>query len=144
MTIYLIGYQGRTPEGFVAALKEAGVTTLVDVRRYCFSHRPQFCKTALKNMVEAAGIGYRHLINLGPPADLMRANKANPNWPAFQAAYLSYLEQNAAYVEELEGLIGQGTVALMCMEADASQCHRSLLARHLVGRHDGEWTAVGL
>lgn len=45
-------------------------------------------------MVEGAGIGYRHLINLGPPADLMRANKANPDWPAFLAAYLRYVEQN--------------------------------------------------
>ena len=47
-------------------LGEAGVRTLVDVRRFPGSRRhPQFNQPALAAAVEGAGIAYRHALELG-------------------------------------------------------------------------------
>ena len=59
-----IGYEGATLDAVVAALQQAGVETLVDVRAVARSRRPGFAKTRLAAGMDAGGIGYVHLRGL--------------------------------------------------------------------------------
>ena len=66
MRVLTIGHGTRPLEELVACLTEAGVEELVDVRRFPGSRRnPQFGQASLRAGLEAAGIGYRHAVELG-------------------------------------------------------------------------------
>src|ERR687883_671860 len=70
MLVRTIGHGTRPLEELVATLAEARVETLVDVRRFPGSRRnPQFGREPLEAALAAAGIGYRHAVELGgrPP-----------------------------------------------------------------------------
>lgn len=56
--LYTIGHGDRPIAAFVDMLRDAGVTTLVDVRRHPGSRRhPQFAREALSQSLADAGIG---------------------------------------------------------------------------------------
>ena len=66
MLVYTIGHGTRPLEELLECLRGARVETLVDVRRFPGSRRnPQFGQGPLREALEAAGIGYRHAIELG-------------------------------------------------------------------------------
>ena len=64
--VHTIGHGTRPSDELVAMLADAGVRTLVDVRRYPGSRRnPQFNGPALARTLADAGIEYRHAVELG-------------------------------------------------------------------------------
>jgi uncharacterized protein (DUF488 family) len=64
--VFTLGHGVRPALELTTTLREAGVQTLVDVRRYPTSRRnPQFNQGPLRESVEAAGIEYRHAVELG-------------------------------------------------------------------------------
>src|SRR5436305_11928476 len=66
MPLFTIGHGTRPNEELVACLREANVETLVDVRRFPQSRQnPQFGQAALAETLAAAGIAYRHELELG-------------------------------------------------------------------------------
>ncbi|WP_237216579.1 DUF488 domain-containing protein [Falsiroseomonas oryziterrae] len=124
-----IGYEGATPDRLLAALKAAGVATLVDVRAIAASRRPGFAKRALSATLEGAGIGYLHLRALGTPAAGRAAARAGrpAEMRRIFAAHLAGVEAQAA-LAELSALARRQPVCLLCLEADPAQCHRTLVA----------------
>ena len=68
MRIFTIGYEGATMSEFLAALRNAGVERVIDVRAIANSRRPGFSKTPLRNALAEVGIDYVHLRALGTPA----------------------------------------------------------------------------
>lgn len=52
---------------FVAALREAGVALVLDIRAAPVSRKKGFSKTPLAQHLSEAGMGYRHLRGLGTP-----------------------------------------------------------------------------
>ena len=62
-----IGYEAKTQDQMIAALKSAGVEMVVDVRAVAASRRPGFSKTTLAAGLAEAGIAYEHLRGLGTP-----------------------------------------------------------------------------
>ena len=126
--IYTIGYEGVTQAAVVDALQAAGVEVLADVRYLPLSRRPGFSKTSLKNAVEDAGIGYHHFRQLGSPAE-GRAAARRGDHAELSRVYAGQLElpEAMAQMGELRELAEDKTVALLCYERDAGECHRSLL-----------------
>lgn len=129
MTLFTIGYEDATPARLVGVLREAGVTTLVDVRALANSRKPGFAKTALSAALAEAGIGYQHVKALGTPAEGRAAVRAGrpAEMRRIFGAHLAGLEAQAA----LAGLTDRAlheTVCLLCLEADPAQCHRTLVA----------------
>ena len=61
MRIFTIGYEGATVGEFLAALQEAGVKRLIDVRALPLSRRLGFSKSPLRAALKEAGIDYVHL-----------------------------------------------------------------------------------
>lgn len=140
--IHTLGHSNRRWEVFIELLRPAGVRWLADVRAIPRSRfNPQFNGNALSAALAAAGIGYRHLPALGgrraghygvPPA-------MNAHWG--QGAFHAYADYAlgpafAAGLDELRGLDRDGGCVMMCAEADWRQCHRQIVADHLL--HAGE------
>ena len=66
MRVWTIGHGTRAAEELVATLHEAGVETLVDVRRFPASRRnPQFSQAAVAAKLQSTGIVYLHAPDLG-------------------------------------------------------------------------------
>jgi uncharacterized protein (DUF488 family) len=135
MRVSTIGHGTRTADELVETLHEAGVETMVDVRRFPGSRRnPQFGQAALADKLERAGIAYVHLPDLGgrrsgvPGEDRFGCLRV----PAFRsyAAWRSSSEWQRAIADAL----GRDNPCFMCAETLPWRCHRRLIADLLVAR----------
>lgn len=126
--IWTIGYEQATQAAVIAALCEARVDLLADIRYLPLSRRPGFSKSSLKAAVEAAGIAYRHFKHLGTPSE-GRAAARRGDHATLERSYAGQLElpEAMAQMAELRGLAEDKRVALLCYERAAAECHRSLL-----------------
>ena len=133
-TIFTIGYEQATQPAVVAALRDAGVELLADIRYLPLSRRPGFSKSSLMAAVEEAGIEYRHLRDLGTPAE-GRAAARRGDHATLTRVYAGQLELPEALKQmaELRALAEAKRVCLLCYERDATVCHRSLLFDALLG-----------
>ena len=113
---------------FLAALQEAGVGRVIDVRAVPNSRRPNFSKTPLRNALAEAGIDYVHLRALGTPADGRAAARAGRH-DELRQIYAGQLELPEAIVESgrMLDLAAHKPSALLCYERDPAACHRTLL-----------------
>jgi uncharacterized protein (DUF488 family) len=128
--IFTIGYEGATVPEFVAALQDAGVERVIDVRALPLSRRPGFSKSPLKAALAEAGIEYMHLKALGtPPAGRTAARAGrHADMARIYAGQLELPEAIAQSAEMLE-LAREKPSALLCMEREPAHCHRTLLLK---------------
>ena len=133
-TLFTIGYEQATQAAVVAALREAGVEVLADVRYLPLSRRAGFSKSSLRAAVEEAGIGYVHLKQLGTPAE-GRAAARRGDHAELSRVYAGQLElpEALAQMAELRELAEHKRAALLCYERNAAECHRALLFDALFG-----------
>jgi uncharacterized protein (DUF488 family) len=136
MAIFTIGHGRRPVEELVACLIEAQVETLVDVRRFPASRRnPQFGQAALSTTLAAAGIAYRHELELGG-----RLSEEEPGEERFACirtpAFRSYAARmhRPEWQAALAASLAEPAPCFMCAETDWSRCHRSLIAELLAAR----------
>jgi uncharacterized protein (DUF488 family) len=133
--VFTIGHGVRPALELVTTLREAGVQTLVDVRRFPTSRRnPQFNQGALRETLEAAGIEYRHAVELGGrrSGEPGEERFACIRVPAFRsyAARMATAEFQDALAREL----AQPVPCFMCAETPWQKCHRRLIAELLTAR----------
>jgi uncharacterized protein (DUF488 family) len=135
--IYTIGHSSRAFDDFIAMLRSFDVSVVADIRTIpCSRTSPQFNGDALASCLTKSGFRYAHLPRLG---GLRRARNHSPSlaWrdPRFRG-FADYML--SVHFEEglgnLHALLTHGRVALMCGDAAASRCHRSLVADALVAR----------
>ena len=55
------------------------------------------------------------------------------DYPAYFAAYAAHLDGQDTAIRQVLALIETARVCLMCYEAEAARCHRSVLASRLEG-----------
>ena len=134
MRIFTIGYEGSTVAEFLAALREAGVERVIDVRAVPLSRKPGFSKNVLKAGLTEAGIDYVHLKALGTPADGRTAARAGKH-EEMERIYAGQLELPEAIVaaEQMREMAAERPSALLCYERDPAVCHRSLLLDAVAG-----------
>jgi uncharacterized protein (DUF488 family) len=130
MRIFTIGYESTTVAEFLAALKQAGVERVIDVRAVPNSRRPGFSKNLLRNALAEVGIDYVHLRALGTPADGRAAARAgrHQDLERIYAGQLELPEAIAQGAQMLE-LAKEKPSALLCYEREPGGCHRTLLLR---------------
>lgn len=128
MHIFTIGYEATTMVEFLAALKDAGVERVVDVRALPLSRRPGFSKTPLRNALSEVEIDYVHLKALGTPSEGRSAARAGRQ-EDLERIYAGQLELPEAIVqaEQMRELAAEKPSALLCYEREPAGCHRSLL-----------------
>lgn len=128
MRIFTIGYEGATMAEFLAALQDAGVRRVIDVRALPLSRRPGFSKTPLSGALAEAGIDYVHLKALGTPAEGRAAARAGRQ-ADLERIYSGQLELAEAIAQSAQmlALAEELPSALLCFERDPAECHRTLL-----------------
>lgn len=131
--IYTIGYQETTHPAMLAALCEAQVEVLADVRALPLSRKPGFSKTALAGAVEEIGIEYRHFRHVGTPPDGREAARKGDR-DTLRRIYAGQLElpEAMAQMAELRALALEKRTCLLCYCREAEKCHRSLLIADLL------------
>lgn len=134
--LFTIGYEGATVPALLETLRDAKVGLLVDIRAVANSRRPGFAKTALAANAATIDVDYLHLRGLGTPADGRAAARGGKH-VEMRRIFLSHLSTDAAQseLETVANLLRSGRrVCLLCFEADATHCHRSLVADALVAK----------
>jgi uncharacterized protein (DUF488 family) len=133
--VFTIGHGVRPQEELVETLREAGVETLVDVRRFPGSRRnPQFNQGALRGALDETGIGYRHAVELGG------RRSGEPGEDEFAciriAAFRSYATRmgTSEWQDALAAEMAEPSPCFMCAETAWQRCHRRLIAELLVAR----------
>ena len=139
--IFTIGYEGATQDEVVAALKQAGVARVIDVRAVPLSRKPGFSKNVLAAGLKEAGILYVHLKALGtPPAGREAARKGR--WDEMNRIYAAQLDTPEAGAEagQMIALAEEKPSALLCFERDPAHCHRTPLREAAMA----DWETVDL
>jgi uncharacterized protein (DUF488 family) len=133
MRIFTIGYEKATVAEVLAALKQAGVERVIDVRAVPNSRRPGFSKNLFRNALAEVGIDYVHLRALGTPADGRAAARAGRT-EDLQRIYSGQLELPEAIAQSARmlDLAKEMPSALLCYEREPGGCHRTLLLRSAV------------
>ncbi|MCE8506885.1 DUF488 domain-containing protein [Ruegeria pomeroyi] len=140
-----IGYEGASIDDFVATLKAANVTRLIDIRELPLSRKKGFSKRALCNAVEAAGITYEHIKSLGDPKPGRDAAKAG-DIPTFKRIFSKHLASEPAQVA-LDSVISvaiEGGACLLCFERCHKECHRAMVADEIGKRADVSIRHIGV
>ena len=135
MKLRTIGYEAATQGAVIAALKDAGVEVLIDVRAVPSSRRAGFSKRILAASLAEAGIDYAHLVALGTPKSGRQAVRAG-HPEEMRKIYEAHLTEPAAQLQLAEALdiARERPAALLCYEADPAHCHRRIVAERLCER----------
>lgn len=129
-TLFTIGYQSRSLDGYLDSLIRAGVTLLCDVRRNPISRKYGFSKRTLSSSCQQVGIRYEHLPGLGISSDRRRQLHTQADYDALFTVYrtqsLPFHETEIARIRDW--LENGESVALTCFERLHEQCHRHCVA----------------
>lgn len=130
--IYTTGYEGLSFDEFLDRLLRCGVQRIIDVRANPVARRYGFHRSTLQRNLGNLGINYVHLPDLGIPGE-ERTDLATPaDYRRLFDRYESeVLPQRKAVVAKAMMLHREKPSALLCMEADPQQCHRSRLGRRI-------------
>ena len=138
MTLYTIGFSGKSAERFFTLLREVGVRRVLDTRLNPAGQLSGFAKARdlpyfLKTL---CAIDYLPLPRLAPPPALLESyRKKTIDWAGYESVYRRTLEERRAETcVALERLHG---ACLLCSEDLPSRCHRRLAAEYLMARHPG-------
>jgi uncharacterized protein (DUF488 family) len=141
-----IGVYGFTIGAFLAALHEAEVPLVLDVRQRRGVRGSEYAWANSKRLQAAlaeAGIGYEHHPELAPTTELRHLQYAEDARqgvgkrsraqlaPAYVERYTREILDGVDLTAVAERLPG----ALMCVERDPEACHRSLVAARLASDH---------
>jgi uncharacterized protein (DUF488 family) len=149
VALLTVGHGTAGRDELVGLFRDAGVTDVVDVRRFPGSRRhPHVAREEMRRWLPEAGIGYRWDERLG---GRRRPDPASPHRGLRNEQFRAYADHMetpafAAALGELLSEAAEGTVAAMCSESVWWRCHRRLISdrvqllhgevvRHLM--HDG-------
>jgi uncharacterized protein (DUF488 family) len=156
--IATIGVYGFDGERFVDTLDEAGVTLVVDVRQRRGVRGSQYAWANAQRLTRRLSehhIRYVHHEELAPTTQLRELQYAADDRtgvgkrsrvtlsPEYIARYTEEILDEEGLDELLEDLPVHGRAALLCVEAAAAACHRSLIAARLAERHGFEVEHLG-
>lgn len=135
MRVYTIGHSTRSAAEFISLLREHGIATLVDIRRYPGSKRhPHFGSEAMQRWLPEHGIAYVHMPQLG---GRRKASGDSPNTALRNEQFRAYADYMATdeFRAAIDALLAiEGRVAIMCAEAVPWRCHRGFVSDELVRR----------
>lgn len=144
-TIATIGVYDFGLDSFLAALKEAGIELLLDVRQrrgvrgseyaWANAHR-------LQTALTGASIDYTHVKELAPTTAMREAQYREDDRlgegkrsrthlsPEYERLYTEQI-LDPLELEPIVNWIGSSRATLLCVERDPEACHRSLIAARL-------------
>ena len=143
ITVFTIGYERRDGDGLVAALRDAGIDHLADIRDKPISRKPDFRASALRAICEDAGIEYGAWSELGSTEDQRERLRESGDIDAFHRAFRRHALKNMDVpIARLTKVVKAKVVALLCYERTHEECHRSVIADLLADRLNAGITAI--
>ena len=148
-TIATIGVYGFDATRFIQTLDDARVTRLIDIRQRRGVRGAQYAwanARRLQALLADAHIAYEHHPELAPDTELrhLQYREDDRQGVGKRSRVRLAPEYVRAYTEEILDLVPleplvrrlpvHGIAALMCVEASAAACHRSLVAQRLAER----------
>lgn len=124
-----MGYTGRKLDELVNAMLQAGIQSLVDIRKNPVSmYRPELSKNNLKRYVEENNICYVHCPILGVPRDIrakaIETGSKEVIWQWYDTNVVNqFIGRN---LHRFLNFVDH-PAALMCVEIDPRECHRHRL-----------------
>jgi uncharacterized protein (DUF488 family) len=155
--IATIGVYEFDATSFVAALDEAGVTKVFDIRQRRGVRGAQYAwanAQRLQRLLSEARIGYEYHPELAPDTELRhlqyrdddRQGVGKRSRVRLAPDYIREYTEEILDLVPLEPLVRQlpvhGVGALLCVEATAQACHRSLVAARLAERFGYDVTHI--
>jgi uncharacterized protein (DUF488 family) len=149
-TVATIGVYGFSAETFLAALRDADVRLLLDVRQRRGVRGSEYAWANSRRVQAAlaeAGIAYRHRRELAPTTELRQLQYAVDDRlgvgkrsrtelaPEYRRRYVTEILDRADLAAVMEEIAEHGVAALLCVERDPEACHRSLVAERLAERY---------
>jgi uncharacterized protein (DUF488 family) len=130
--IRTIGYEGATVGAFTAALAQAGVELVLDIRAAPISRKKGFSKNQLAAHLAEAGIAYRHLRGLGTPKRGREAARAG-DLETFEQVFREHMTGPEALLDlgEAIALCQERAICLLCLERNPEHCHRLIVAKRM-------------
>jgi uncharacterized protein (DUF488 family) len=150
LTVATIGVYGASLESFLAALGDADVGLVLDVRQRRGVRGREYAwanSLRLQRALADASIGYRHHRELAPTTELRRLQYREDDRLGEGKRSRTVLapEYSRRYVHEILDVVDMDAFAaslprghasaLLCVERDARACHRSLIAERLAVEH---------
>jgi uncharacterized protein (DUF488 family) len=149
--IVTIGVYGWELGRFLAALDDAGVRLLLDVRQRRGVRGSDYAwanAVRLQEALAGAGVVYSHQKELAPTTELRHLQYAEDARlgvgkrsrsvlaPEYRVRYTREILDHVDLRPLVDELGREGTGALFCVERDPEACHRSIVAERLAGVHD--------
>ena len=130
-SLFTIGYEGLTLEGYINKLILKDVHVLCDVRKNAFSMKFGFSKNLLQKACEGVGITYIHIPQLGIESEKRQELHTQADYNRLFDEYeQTTLRENYSYLKIITDAIkNQKRVALTCFENEPKTCHRSRVAK---------------
>jgi uncharacterized protein (DUF488 family) len=134
--IYTVGYGSTSIDGFLALLLRAGIERIIDVRANPVSRKYGFAKRTLQRVSGKLDIAYAHVPELGIHGSERRELTSPAAYTALFERYSSSLPGRAAFLEQVRIWMEEKPSVLLCMEAEATSCHRKPLAEAIARNSD--------
>jgi uncharacterized protein (DUF488 family) len=128
--VYTAGYEGLSFDDFLDRLLRCGIRRVVDVRANPVARRYGFHRSTLDRNLKQLEIDYVHVPELGIPGEERADLTTVADYARLFARYESEtLPKQKVAIARVATLQRERPTALLCMEADPEQCHRSRLGR---------------
>jgi uncharacterized protein (DUF488 family) len=149
-TVVTIGVYGFSQATFLAALDDAEVGLLLDVRQRRGVRGSEYAwanSARLQAALAEAAIAYRHHKELAPTTELRRLQYAEDERqgvgkrsrvelaPEYRARYTHEILDQVDLEQIVESLPTGAATALLCVERDPEACHRSVIAERMATEH---------
>jgi uncharacterized protein (DUF488 family) len=146
VSVATIGVYGWTLERFLAALRDANVRIVLDVRQRRGVRGSEYAwanSRRLQTALQQAHIEYRHHKELAPTTELRHLQYDEDARqgvgkrsrielaPEYRRRYLQEILDRVDLSTLVGELLTEGPAALMCVEQGPEACHRSLIAERL-------------
>ena len=132
ITLFTVGFAGKSAKDFFETLKQSGVRRLVDIRLNNVSQLAGFTKKRdLEYFLRViADINYSHERDLAPTKEILDDyKKKRIDWNEYENRYRRLIEErnpaNSLKPEDFD------CSCLLCSEPTAEHCHRRLAAEYL-------------
>ena len=132
ITLFTIGFNGKSAEEFFETLRNAAVRRLVDVRLNNVSQLAGFTKKRdLEYFLRSiAGIAYVHEPSLAPTKDILDAyKKKRIGWNEYESQFKQLLQSRRPHEQLTSSELDRA--CLLCSEPTPEHCHRRLVAEYL-------------
>ena len=128
MSVFTIGFTGKTAETFFSTLKESGAKRVVDIRINRTSQLAGFAKEQDMSYFLNKLSNMNYLVNtdLAPTKDLLTSYREREiSWEKYSQEYISLIHKRKI-IESL-GIEYFENSVFMCSEKESERCHRKLL-----------------